>query len=364
MTHPKSVSGHEAAILDATGRKEVSDAIAWIAEDHPMGPATSWPRLLRALVAVARHGETPAKALRRAVKEVARSDVDTSKVVFGYEGLPKPIDFRQALDELIKRSSDGTLYGLTARDLIRAQYANDLAVQTLCLAVGVSYSDASDWFGVGASGWTQPKATLLLEYLHELLGGSAQSPIPNSVPARAVELLAAGDDGWATIEKYLHHGVPYEVLLAQRAVGGVWLAHKNATSSFPNISAADALSDALRERGIDHRRAKTVGGNARQIDLQHLSGIPKKQVGLVALAGGEARFAVGFSSARDGGTARANGDGLMQIPVTELPFALLLTGLGWASRPETDRLAQRFSGLLFTERTLGDLVDCIVEATA
>jgi len=351
----------EAVVLEATGRHAIGDAIAWLAEDHPMPAGTNWTRLLQSLVAVAGTGDVATRAMRRVVKEAARSDVDTSKVVFNYENLAKASDYRGALDELVSRSPDGTLGGLTARELLRAQYANDLAVETLCLAAGVTHSDAKDWFQVGSSGWTQAQLAELLRYLNDLLTGTIQSPIPNSVPARAVELMPSVADGWRVLDTLQRSGVPYEVLLAQRAVGGAWLAHKNTTSSFPNMAAADALCERLSARGIDFRRASTVGGSARQTDLQELSGIHKKQIGLVIVAEEEARFAVAFSSARDGGTARANGDGLMQIPVTDLPFALLLTGLGWASRPETDRLARRFAGRLFTERNLDHLVECIAE---
>jgi hypothetical protein len=151
-------------------------------------------------------------------------------------------------------------------------------------------------------------------------------------------------------------------LLAQRSVGGPWLAHKNKTSNVSNIAAAESLSVELKRRGIKFLKASTVGGDVRQIDLQTLSGIPKKQVGLVVLSSDAPVFAVAFSSARDGGTARANGDGLMQIPQNETPLALFLTGLGWSPRPETDRLARRFSGRIFTELTVLELADLIEAA--
>jgi hypothetical protein len=358
-----TIGDAEAAILAATRRQKLADAVAWIAEDHPMPIGTNWPRLLRALVVVADRSEVISKALRRVVKEAVRSDVDTSKVIFNYDTLPKPEDFRNALEELLGRSSSGTLEDLTARGILRAQYANDLAIETLCLAAGITYSDALDWYQVSGRSWSQQQVERLLAYIHELMSDTpVPPPIPKSTTARAIELLGGSGPGWTLVDNYVREGVPYEVLLAQRAVGGAWLAHKNATSSYPNIAAADALCAKLDARGIEYRRAATVGGSARQTDLQCLSNIPKKQVGLVVISGGSAAFAVAFSSARDGGTARANGDGLMQIPVPDLPFAFVLTGQGWAKRQETDRLALRYSGRLFTERSLDDLVGCILEA--
>jgi hypothetical protein len=187
--------------------------------------------------------------------------------------------------------------------------------------------------------------------------------MPNSVPARAVELISTSYKGWAGIEDLIEQGVPYEFLLTQRAVGGGWLAHKNRTSNFPNISAAGKLCAKLGEKGIDFRRASTVGGDSKQGDLQKLSGIYNKRVGVVTLKDYEPKFAVAFSSARDGGTARANGDGLLQLPTADVPLGLVLTGLGWMERSETDRLATKFDGHLYTEHTVEHLVAEIVKVS-
>jgi hypothetical protein len=151
------------------------------------------------------------------------------------------------------------------------------------------------------------------------------------------------------------------LLLTQRAVGGVWLANKNRTSSRANQIAAGQVAELLEEQGINFRRATTAGGTARQRDLQELSGIADKRVGVVALGQKEqAAYAITFSSARDGGTARANGDGLMQIPRTNFPHALVLIGVGWAARHETDRLAMKFDGRLFSDRSIDMLVEDVV----
>lgn len=352
----------EKVVLAATGRARITDAIAWIAEGHPIAVDVSWPTLLQAVVECSAPGSVGDTALRRVVREACQSDVDTAKVVFNSESLPKPSDYRKALDELLSRTASHSFTDLTPRSVQRAHYANGLAIEALCLAVGVSYGDACDWFGVGAGGWNLEKISRLLEYLDCLVRNSIRSPIVNSIPARALELTQGNENEWSALDSYHNGGVPYEVLLAQRAAGGVWLAHKNKTSSFPNIAAAEVLCAELKVRGIDFRRATTVGGTSRQTDLQTLSGIPKKQVGLVVLKNEIPTFAIAFSSARDGGTARANGDGLLQIPLTSLPMALMLTGLGWAMRPETDRLAKHFEGRLFTERTTSALIQLIEES--
>jgi len=331
-----------------------------------MAANTHWTRLLRALVEVMDDGnDVHLRALRRVTREAARSDVDTARVIFDADSRPKPKQFAQALTELTSRSTDGTLGGLEPNAVLRAHYANPLALEALCLAVGVPFSDATEWFGPTSGAWTIDHVTKLLAHLDDLVQGRVESLIPGSQAARAVELIDNPSGGWALLDELRTAGAPYELLLEQRYVGGVWLLHKNKTSSFPNIAAANLLCTLLAQRGVDFRRASSVGGEARQRDLQELSGILDKRIGVVVVGGdGTATFAVTFSAARDGGTARANGDGLLQIPVTALPFAIVLTGLGWAQRPETDRLARRYAGRLFTERSVEDLVDCIESTSA
>jgi hypothetical protein len=365
VTVPEEV---DAAVLiqDATRRSELRDAIAWLAEEHPMSPNTNWTQLLRALVAaIDDKNDVHLRALRRVTREAARSDVDTARVIFDPENWPKAEQFAGALAELTSRSRDGTLAGLEPGAVLRAHYANPLSLEALCLAVGVPFSDAKEWFGPTRGPWTIDHVTKLLAHLDDLVEGRVEALIPGSEPVRAVELIDNPGAGWARLDELRTGGVPYELLLEQRYVGGVWLLHKNKTSSFANVAAATLLCTLLTERSVDFRRASSVGGEARQRDLQELSGIPDKRVGVVAVGGdGVATFAVTFSAARDGGTARANGDGLLQIPQTPLPLGIVLTGLGWAQRPETERLALRYGGRLFTERSVEDLVDCIERASA
>ncbi len=324
-----------------------------------MPQETDWPGLLRALVDLVDDSEVSSRALRRVVREVTRSEVDTSRVLFDAQDLPAPQLFADALGELLQRSEGKTLEGLTPRAVQRAQLANPAAIETLCLVVGVTYRDARDWFACGSDAWSLEQIEQLLAYCNDLVGGQIRPPIPDTVPARAVEFVTYGEVGWKLPERLRRGGVPYELLLTQRAVGSPWSAHKNKTSNRLSSATAGFLCSLLVERGIDFRRATTVGGDAKQRDLQELSGIADRRVGLVTLVSHKPTFAVAFSSAHDGGTARANGDGLLQIPDTSLPFGLVLTGLGWSGRPETDRLARRFAGCLFTERSLVDLVDCI-----
>jgi hypothetical protein len=355
------VSDPVATIIEATGRSSLADAIAWIGEGHPMPATTNWTRLLQALVE-AGEKDIDRDALRRVTREVADSDVDTARLVFDPDDLPTIEDFDRAVEALLSRSSDGTFGGLSARGVLRAQRAEPLAIEALCLAAGIQESDARGWFGVSRT-WREPQVVELLGYLRELVDGEIESPLPHSVAARALELIQ-GFDGWDTIDNLQANGVPYGLLLAQRAVGGVWLANKNKTSNRPNQVAAGEVCAELAARGIKYRRATTAGGEVRQKDLQDLAKIDDKRVGVVAVdSKGQPTFAITFSAARDGGTARANRDGLLQIPRTDLRHALVLVGIGWAPRHETDLLALHFDGFLFSDRSIGDLVDAVEAVT-
>lgn len=344
-------------LLNATRQKLITESIRWLAEGHPVVSGCSWTNLLRALVYIGDESTAGRKALRRATKEATTSDFDTSRMLFNPSSILRPSDFKLALNALKHNSSGDSLSALDASALLRAQQESNLAIEALCLIAGVSYSDACDWFNPGSGEWNRDSAGRLIAYLDDLINGRCKSIVPASVASRGVEFFES--NGWSKADEFLSKGVPYEVLLAQRLGGGVWLAHKNKTSSRLNISIADMICSMLDEEHFDFLRATQLGGNVRQSNLQELTGVHDKRVGLVVLKAGRPAVLVCFSSAKNSGTARANGDGLLQIPVGDKPFAAVLTGLGWSARIETDRLAQHFNGLLFTEKTLGDLVTFI-----
>jgi hypothetical protein len=351
----------ESAILQSTGRSDVEAAIAWLAEGHPMPAETDWGAILRFLAEGNFESGIAGRALRRVVKEATLSEVDTAKVVFNLESVPSPAELKDRLEQLRDQCDGRKLSNLDAAALRRAASKNPHVIEVLCLVVGISYNDARDWFPGLETANRLEIFREFLAFVARLIKGVVPPPIQGAEPARAVELILQ-PGGFDRIDHYIDNGVSYEILLAQRLVGGAWLAHKNTTSNFPNAMAADLLSKLLTERGIEFRRATTVGGAASQRDLQQLSGIQKKQIGIVCLTkDAKPVFAVAFSSARDGGTARANGDGLLQIPGDSLPVALVLTGLGWSDRGETDRLARKFGGRLFTERSLSSLVGVVGE---
>jgi hypothetical protein len=56
-------------------------------------------------------------------------------------------------------------------------------------------------------------------------------------------------------------GVPYEVLLTQRAVGGAWLSHRNSTTGLLPPIMATELCELLDARGVSYWRGAVLGGD-------------------------------------------------------------------------------------------------------
>jgi hypothetical protein len=189
--------------------------------------------------------------------------------------------------------------------------------------------------------------------------------LPGTIPTRALDLMptvvgAVAPGGWATIEARVSVGVPYEVLLAQRAAGGTWLAHRNATSGLLSHRIADQLCEALDEVGIDYRRSTSVGGSTPPGEIQAMTN-SDKQVGLVVRdKGGRAAYAIAFASARDSGTARKSVASLSAMKRDrKVPMAAVLSGPGWSHRNETADLAVAFDGRLFSDTALPVLIEDI-----
>lgn len=175
----------------------------------------------------------------------------------------------------------------------RAQNVDERSVETLCHVVGVAYGDAKKWFAPSGS-WNEDNIRKLLAYFDGLVEGRGDRVVPNTEPSRAIELLETG--GWARLDQLRTDGVPYSLLLAQRAVGGAWLQHKNQTATRLNAVTARLVCDELSARDIAFLRATTVGGTVKQADLQERSGVPDKRVGVVILDSHQ-RAVLGSSSA-------------------------------------------------------------------
>lgn len=159
----------------------------------------------------------------------------------------------------------------------------------------------------------------------------------------------------------MRDGVPYEVLLTQRAVGGAWLAHRNSTTTLLGPILGAQLCERLDHRGVAYWRGTALGGEVSKRQLGQLIGRQGEaaQVGLVTRGTDkQPSLGVAIAVARDGGTARKTAGKLLQLPAhLRVPAAVVLLGPGWAERGETAELVPSFGGRVFTERSLDQLAE-------
>jgi hypothetical protein len=355
----------ESVILNATRRQALADSIAWIGEGHPLAAGTEPAALLQALMISGGSGALADAAVRRVVQEAAASDFDTATVIFAPEWLPTPETFRHALEVLAGKTVDGTLATVTAQAALSAQREDPQTMHALCFVAGMTYRDLRERVsGIPSTAegpWDRESVAAAFAVIDAVVRGDVTSEVEGTIPARPVELLLplGSVKGWQDVEKFFSDGVPYELLLTQRVVGTAWGAHRNRTSSHVRYATAAALGAELERRGVEYLRTTAVGGDVQPSAVEELAGTGK-QLGLVALSlTHRPVIGVAFSTARDGGTARANIGGLLMAREANIPVALVLTGPGWAGRGETVQLARAFNGRMFTDRSLSVLADDI-----
>lgn len=305
------------------------------------------------------------RALRRLARVVAASDLDSAAVLFEPETIIPASRFRETLARLAARCSGGTLGSITASSVIAAQRDDPFTIEALCVVAGLSYKELTERVedlpakAKGPFGPSQVRRAF--GTLAAIVSGETTTDLAGTVPAHPLELMSRvglGRSGWEAIEKQRVGGVPYEILLAQRAAGGAWLAHRNRTSGKLTLLLADRLCRELDARGVSYQRSTGIGGDITPSRMAELSGADK-QLGLLVLGEkDEAAFGVIFSSARDSGTASKNASRLraMRRPAS-LPVAVVVAGPGWAARNETANLAKEFAGRLYSERAIEKLAD-------
>lgn len=165
------------------------------------------------------------------------------------------------------------------------------------------------------------------------------------------------------VENLRLHGVPYEILLSQRAAGGSWLAHRNRTSSKLAPLVADRLCRELDEHRVVYMRSRSIGGSTSPADMSLVSGCDKQLGLLIINHTKQAVFGVIFAIARDSGTASKSASQLRAMKRSpDLPIAVVVAGPGWAARNETAALALDFEGRLYSEQSLARLTTEIVNS--
>lgn len=356
--------GAEQVVLSATGRAALGDGLAWIREGRRRRSEVAAHDLLCALLEL--ESADTEDALRVLTQEVVRSEVDSSVDLFGLDAVIPPRTYRDGLVAIRSATSNDSLTGVTVEALAYAQQRSNGAVLALALVAGLSYRDLRD--RVASSGgslpsdWTGPwqlgQVSDAFTVINEIVSGTQQARLPSARPARPVEMVLDGEpQGWQAVEDMFSTGVPYEVLLTQRAVGGAWLAHRQATTGLLASAVADELAAALTQAGVDYRRASAFGGDQSRSDLATHVGSAAGQVAVVIMSNGAPCMAIAVSTARDGGTARKNAGRLRSLPgQLTMPAAAMLAGPGWSQRSETVELVKEFQGRVFTDVSVSELV--------
>lgn len=358
---------HESALLAATGRSDIVDALHWIAEGRPVS-GVDGASLLTAVVAASDSGIRGADAaLRTAVRSALRSTLDTSADLVLTDSIVPPHRYQAALATVARRTPSGTLSDITSATVMAAQADDPLVIETLGLVAGLSWRDLqarSQARGVPLPGdshgaWNPSQVLGAFRVIDDIVRAQVEPQLAGAVAARPLELLLDGSGGWDAIEKLRADGVDYGTLLAQRDVGSAWSAHRNRSNNEISRLMVRRVLSALDDRSVgywstegDEPVAKSfLGGQAG------VAGKPPGQLSVVTRrTDGAAGLAVLVAIARDGGTARKTAATLLQLPKKiAVPAVLVLFGTGWADRGESDDLVRTYGGRLYTEQTLDGL---------
>ncbi len=362
------------ALLEATGRTSLHDAVAWIAEGHPLASAVDLHEVARGILNVP-SGPVVQRALDRITRELTASQLDSAAVLHQVDLVPDARIFRRAL-KILADTSGGSLADVTAASLRTAQQRDPHVMETLEALIGVTHKELRervDGLPVEVDRvWTNAALNAAFAYIDALVRETLPSPeAPGTFLPVPVELMepAVGpgaNGGWARLEQLRSGGVPYELMLAQRVVGSAWGQHRNRTSQAPMAAVAAQLRDLLQAEGFDVVLSDKYGGDARQADLRSLVG-GDQHVNLIARTpppNPSPVVVVTFSLAKDGGSARKTLSAKLQMTPPSVPVFVVVLGSGFAQRNETVELVRHFRGNVYTEQTLPALVDAAADLTS
>lgn len=358
---------HESALLAATRRTDLVDALHWIAEGRPVS-GVDGASILTAVVAATDSGIRGADAaLRTAVRSALRSTLDTSADLVMTDSIVPPHRYQAALANVARRTPSGTLADITSATVMAAQADAPLVIETLGLVAGLSWRDLQARSlargvllpGDSQGAWTPSQVLGAFRVIDDIVRAQVEPQLAGAVATRPLELLLDGSNGWDAIEKLRVNGVDYGTLLAQRDVGSAWSVHRNRSNNEISKLMVRRVLSALDDHSVgywstegDEAVAKSfLGGRAG------VAGKPPGQLSVVTRrTDGAAGLAVLVAIARDGGTARKTAATLLQLPrKIAVPTVLVLFGTGWADRSESDDLVRAYGGRLYTEQTLDGL---------
>lgn len=351
MESSESASTPAARLMKATQQASLADALAWIADGYAL--IGDEQRVLRDLAAIG-DGPDRQRAAQTLTRRLSQSTVDSAAILFRLDSAQPALRYRAALDHVAGLTADRTIRTVDAKAVLAAQRDDPFTIAALSAVAGLSFGDLQERVGGlpadPEASWDPSQIKDAFRVINDIVTGAVKTELPGAVPMRPLDLMPelAGDralSGWGLVEDQRTRGVPYEVLLAQRAAGGAWLAHRNTTSSMLNYPLAQRLAESLEARAIRFHRATSVGGDIAPSVLQKKAA-SDGQVGLLAIDDrGGPIYAVAFSSARDSGTASKNANRLRNMRRDPaLPMAVMVAGPGWAGRNETADLAMAFDG--------------------
>jgi len=363
-------SDHHLALLLATGRTDLLDALHWIAEGRPLVGGVPIARLLTPLVAAADAGIHGSKqALRAAARVALRSTLDTSADLVLTDTVTSPHRYQAALTNVARRTATGRLTDISSDAVMAAQAVDPLVIPALGLVGGLSWRDLqarSQARGVPLPGeadgvWNPSQVRSAFTIINDIVLGRVEPQLAGAVAARPVELLLERATGWDSIEVLRNEGVSYGTLLAQRDVGSAWSAHRNRSNTEVSRLMVRRVLEALDGAHVGYWSTEGTAPVTKAF-LGTRAGVSSKTPGQLSVVtrrpDGTAGYAVLVAIARDGGTARKTAATLLKLPGRfNVPGLLVLVGTGWADRGESDDLIRAYSGRLYTENTLTDLAD-------
>lgn len=265
-------------LLHASGRTTTGEAVLWFSEGHPMLDGTAPQRVIGALLTLPEDTPSLEDALRSVVRQAATSTFDPSSVLFKVDTIQRPDAVRRCLDALALRSPSEGLTGLTASSVAAALRDEPECMDVLAFVAGLTPKELRRRMGEDApkgQAWSQRQVQAALRLITSIVEGTSVSLVTGAEPARPVEMIfkdEGSDTGWDQVETMRTQGVPYELLLTQRAVGAAWQNHRNSTSSEPGTALATELCARLDVLGTTYLRSRSKGGTD---DLTQISSIGK-----------------------------------------------------------------------------------------
>ena len=351
-------SADEQQLQACTRRRTTADALAWIAEGRSIRGATHRELLPALLRAKAERRADADEAMRRVARTLLASTVDSSSSLLNIADVATPEQCDDALNALVQCSSGASLSSVDGASLGIAMGITPLAVIVYLQIAGMTWREAQRMAdeklpSSPAGQWTGAQRASVVRLVSSVVGGAGRG---------TVELMDPTARSWAAIDSAQSDGVTYGALLAQRLAGGAWTAHQSRTASALRRMVLMQVYDALSARDLrfsttltDRAETKSTTVLSSQVTT---SGEPVGQVAFVVHhSNGAAKAAVLVAVAHDGGTARKTGATLLRAPsALTVPAYLVLAGMGWADRSESDALFEAYSGLVFTDTSTYELV--------